>query len=270
MQAELSALRSEVARLRSADQDRGDEMELLQNRLLVLESAPGTRSGAAAGVAAGRELPVVAIAPDEEPIIEEGPIEGDLPEVHTLSNVARPGQRRPDLRSFGAPAVRRSPPAFAPAPPAGTPGHDSLGVVPVEGLPGGAAAPVAAPSASAYDEGVAHARARRFAEATALLRRFLQESPGHSNAAAAQMLLGECLAGAGRHLEAIGELERLVRRHPGHRAADATLQMGLSYLALEDRERARELLFQVVERHPGTAAARRATERVAQLGETRR
>ncbi len=266
----MNALRAEVAEMRARDQDRSEQIELMQNRVLVLEVGPEVGPSGPEGVAveAGDDPPspqlrVVTLSPEQQEAIDEGPIEGDLPEIHGVGSPGRAGrERRPALALAGAP--RRSAFAQPIAAPGQSAGHDSLGVIPMDG----GASPPAAPAPqvrSALDEAAEHVRAGRRDEAIALLRSFLLQTPGHGQAPAAQMLLAEYLAGAGRHLDAIGELERLRRRFPGHRPADAMLQTGLAYAALGDRERAREILFQVVERHPGTAAARRATERVAQL-----
>lgn len=178
-----------------------------------------------------------------------------------------------------SPASPASPsaPRFAsavngPVPPTGR--GDNLGVVTAQGLTGASAA-TPAPAATeplVSDEMAQFNMAYRaysngnYDTALAGFATFLKHNPQHDYADRAMYWLGECYLGQGKMLKAIGEFERLVRRFPkSEQAAAALYRLGFVYDRMQDQVRAREYYFAVVELHPGTEAARKASRRMAAL-----
>lgn len=178
--------------------------------------------------------------------------------------------KRPLLQLAGAPRIARS--SAGPLPPLPDAGAvDSLGVVPLGG--GAAAAPgdpgtPEAGAMSSFDDGYRAFSNRSYAEALDLFAAFLKDNPDHRFADNALFWRGECYLAQGKLLKAIGELERLIRKFPrSEKGPSALYRIGFAYDQLNDREKASEYYFKVVERYPGTDAARKASRRVAAIRE---
>ena len=107
-----------------------------------------------------------------------------------------------------------------------------------------------------------------FTVALVVFSRFVKENPDHEYADNAMYWRGECFFGRGKMLKAIGEYERLLRRYPrSDKTASTLYRIGFIYDKLHDRQMASEYYFKVVEMHPGTQAARKASLRVAAIRE---
>jgi TolA-binding protein len=77
---------------------------------------------------------------------------------------------------------------------------------------------------------------------------------------------GECYLAKGRFLKAIGEFERLGKRYPDSEKVPSGLyRIGFVYDKLKDFKTAVRYYFEVVEKYPGTDAARRAGNRVQEI-----
>lgn len=95
---------------------------------------------------------------------------------------------------------------------------------------------------------------------------FIKSNPEHDFADDAVYWRGECYLTQGKFLHAIGEFERLVRRYPSsEKVSSGTYRIGFAYDKLRDYGKAYEYYFEVVEKFPGTDAARRAGSRVAEI-----
>ncbi len=85
---------------------------------------------------------------------------------------------------------------------------------------------------------------------------FLSASPQSDLADDAQYWIGECLFTRKDYRRAIPEFRKVIDQYPfGNRVPHAFLKVGLSYLALGDRERATESLETVVQAFPKSEVA---------------
>ncbi len=177
------------------------------------------------------------------------------------------GKKRPVLTIVGerraSAAAGSSYPSNGPVVPALIVGGDNLGVVDADG--GGSSAP--GPMDDFHKAYRAYSN-KNFTVALEVFSMFVKEYPGHEYADNAMYWKGECFFGQGKMLKAIGEYERLLRRYPRSEKVASTLyRIGFIYDKLHDRKRAGEYYFKVVEMHPGTQAARKASLRVAAIRE---
>ncbi len=212
-------------------------------------------------------LDVVRLSPtsSEEPAPDETYVSSSHEEVETVSE-----GDRPKLSLSGRPARSSAPPssrgplqpgsqeAFAALQP------DNLGVV-----GGGVASAENAASNQPMEAFHAAYRAysnKRYDEALAGLANFVHEHPSHSYADNALFWRGECYLAVGKFFRAIGEFERMLRRYPqSEKAPSGLYRIGFAYDQLRDRAKALEYYFRVVDKHPGSDAARRASRRVTAL-----
>jgi tol-pal system protein YbgF len=144
---------------------------------------------------------------------------------------------------------------------------DNLGVVsPAEGVSLGPSSPSPVGPMELFNEAYRAFSNKRYAEAMQGFSRFVKEQGGHGFADNALFWRGECYLALGKMLEAIGEFERVLARYPrSEKGPSALYRIGFAYDQLRDKERAREYYFKVVDRYPGTDAARRASRRVGSL-----
>lgn len=95
---------------------------------------------------------------------------------------------------------------------------------------------------------------------------FIQSNPSHAYADDALYWRGECYLAKGKLLKAIGEFERLANRYPNSEKVPTSLyRIGSVYDRLRDYKTAAHYYFKVVEKYPGTDAARRASNRVSEI-----
>jgi tol-pal system protein YbgF len=108
-----------------------------------------------------------------------------------------------------------------------------------------------------------------FSAALAGFSRFLKSGADHSYADNALFWRGECFLAQGKTVKAIGEFERLLRRYPSsEKAASSLYKIGYIYDQLNDKQKAGNYYFKVVERYPNTASARKASKRMAGNNQT--
>jgi len=107
---------------------------------------------------------------------------------------------------------------------------------------------------------------KNYKEAIAGFDNFSKNFGNHAYADDALYWKGECFYEAGAIFKAIAQFERVVRKHPrSNKAPVALYKLGYAYDQLRDTAKATELYFEVVDRYPGTEAARKASRRVAVL-----
>jgi tol-pal system protein YbgF len=105
---------------------------------------------------------------------------------------------------------------------------------------------------------------RDYAGALAGFSTFLQRESNHRFADNAVFWIAECYLAMGKQFKAVGEFERLLRRYPkSEQAASSLYRIGFIYDQMQDMAKAREYYFKVVEKFPGTEAARKASRRMS-------
>ncbi|MCP4604671.1 MAG: tol-pal system protein YbgF [Proteobacteria bacterium] len=103
-------------------------------------------------------------------------------------------------------------------------------------------------------------------KALAMFSNFIRDNPTHPYADNAVFWRGECYLAVGKFFNAIGEFERLIRRYPkSEKTPSGLLRIGFAYDQLHDRAKALEYYFRVVDKFPGSDAARRASSRVSAI-----
>ena len=104
-----------------------------------------------------------------------------------------------------------------------------------------------------------------YASAIAGFSAFLQRESNHRFADNAMFWIAECHLAQGKLLQAVGEFERLLHRYPrSEQAASSLYRIGFIYDKMHDANRAKEYYFKVVEKYPGTEAARKASRRMTE------
>lgn len=155
----------------------------------------------------------------------------------------------------GAPAASTAP---SPAPAAASAAAQAA---PPAAMPATNAAP--ADERAAYDTAFAALKAGRYDESARLFAQFLQAYPQGAYAANARYWLGESYYVTQNYALALEQFQALYAAFPTHdKAPGALLKVGLSQYGLRQMPEAEATLQQVVERYPGTDAARTADDRL--------
>lgn len=136
---------------------------------------------------------------------------------------------------------------------------------------GGAAEPRDAPVPSDKASYLAFARAQESRghreAARELYQAYLTRFPGDPTAADAHFRLGELAYAERRYRDAVVEFGKVAQAFPrSERAPDALLRTADSLAAMNQRDDAAAILSEIPRRYPGTPAAGRAAERLAELG----
>ncbi len=163
-------------------------------------------------------------------------------------------------------------PSSPAVPDAGTPAASAaasrVAAAPVAPPPaaGGTAASLPPPSAderAAYDTAFGALKAGRYDESARLFAQFLQVHPQGAYAANARYWLGESYYVTQNYALALDQFRALHEAYPTHdKAPGALLKVGLSQYGLRQMGEAEATLTQVMERYPGTDAARTADDRL--------
>jgi tol-pal system protein YbgF len=190
-----------------------------------------------------------------------------------------PERRAPaELQAFGpaeSPAAQPRPPAGGPppGPPMPAAALPPAPPAPAAAEPSGTPSPPAAPAATALSEQDAYERAlgllrdRRYDEAGAALRTYLQDYPKGEYAANAAYWLGEVYYVGGKPDEALAAFRKVVDDYPqASKVPDAMLKLGLIQADQGRQAEARQMLERVVRDYPETTAARLAQDRLQKLG----
>ncbi len=157
-------------------------------------------------------------------------------------------------------------PTLAPAPLPGSPAAGVTG-------PGEVAPPLAqgptlddATSEAAYRDAFAQLRAGEYDRAIAAFNDFQATYPQSQYGDNAQYWLAEAHYAKRDYTAAVAEYEKMLSRYPQSRKlSHAMLKIGYSYDALGKPAEARVALEDLRKRFPGSAAARLAEERIAQI-----
>lgn len=117
-----------------------------------------------------------------------------------------------------------------------------------------------------YQGGLQQFNQREYRAALQSMRRVLELGPPPNFEDNAIYWIGESYYGLGEWEAALGYFQTVVRDHArGNKAADAMLKVALTQERLQNTEAAIEMLRLLVQTHPGTNSARRASERLREL-----
>jgi tol-pal system protein YbgF len=232
------------------------EVQDLQNRIYELqkryaeaevtiqelkEQAPPAPSPSGSGAGPAPVTPAEVARSFSEPEVPGSTI--DLgpggPSRNVASEGGTPGEPPESTSKEGAPA--------APAAPAPGTGSESIDKLYVEGY-------------SRFNSGDYDAAEKAFQE-------FLARSPDSDLADDAQYWIGECFFSRKDYRRSVLEFRKVIDQYPfGNRVPHAFLKIGLSYLALGDRDRAAENLETVVQAFPKSDVATVARATLDQIG----
>ncbi len=268
MQDQISSLEREIVKLRSERVNLDSRAGALDDRVLLLKKKLGKCEAEPQ-----RERPaleVVRLKADEEQAAVEEPEEEEEPVRLTEESISwnrrgeRPSlvlKRAPEYAPSGAP--RSS--SFDRAATFTGLGADNLGVT-----SGGGPSPETGDGDDAamalFNSAYRAYTNKQYAVALEQFSQFARDYSSHHFADNALFWRGESYLAGGQMLRAIGEFERMISRYPqSDKVPSALYRMGFVYDKLRDFGKAVEYYFKVVERFPGTDAARRASRRVSEI-----
>lgn len=109
-------------------------------------------------------------------------------------------------------------------------------------------------------------KAKKYKEATVALQNMLQKYPSGQFASNAHYWLGELYGLMGNNAQALTEFDAVVKIFPDSpRVSDAQLKVGLIFASQSKWQEARNAFKKVINRYPGTASARLASEQLKQI-----
>jgi len=230
----------ESALLRTEIQDLQNRLYELQKRnaeaQVEIQDLKEQTAGAPSAARPGEEILAGPAAEGSSPSPPEPAVAGstiDLGEGGPVRNV------EPSPAGPGEP-----PPGLAPGAEGGEPGS------------GQTAVPEGGEGEKSYVEGYALFNSGDYPAAEKAFQDFLARSPESDLADDAQYWIGECFFSLKDHRRAILEFRKVIDQYPfGNRVPHAFLKIGLSYLALGDRDRATENLETVVQAFPKSDVA---------------
>lgn len=127
----------------------------------------------------------------------------------------------------------------------------------------GALAQNAMDERASYEAAFDVLKAGRYDESARVFKQFLQSFPNGTYAPNARYWLGESYYVTQNYALALEQFKALYQRYPAHeKAAGALLKIGLSEYGLKQMDASRSTLAQVVQKYPGTDAARTADDRL--------
>ena len=118
-----------------------------------------------------------------------------------------------------------------------------------------------------YDKARADYEARRFESAISGFTEVLTVAPQSSLADNAQYWIGESYYSMGDYENAVKAFTKVFNFPESNKIADAHFKIGKSYLLMDRKDPAKDEFRAVVQNHPGTDAARYASQELSKLGE---
>jgi tol-pal system protein YbgF len=104
----------------------------------------------------------------------------------------------------------------------------------------------------------------RFQAAIDAFNLFLAKYPASEYAVNAQYWIGECYYTNREFTRAIEEFTKVAARYPhGKKVPDAMLKVGYSLISIDQRDKARAVLEDLVKRYPQSQASAKARERLS-------
>jgi tol-pal system protein YbgF len=295
LQREITELRRKLEAARHERDEAKAKVEELQNQVIILEDRLTAATGPKEEPKRAQVITVRPAPEKEPPRKEHVQVDPDDPDIEYDGAARDTRSPRPVLRIDGPYARRgvaetevepkerparqgRRPVAPRRQPPAAAEG-DRLPVVPLPDAgvpakpaqPGTAKAPPAPPAPrlsplALYQKSLDALRRKEHGDAIAGFRDLMQAYPKHALAENSRYWTGEAYYDQKNYSAALAEFRKLVREHAGgHKAPDALLKAGYCHQKLGDQKSARNLLGQVVELYPKSAAAKLAAERLRDL-----
>jgi len=192
-------------------------------------------------------------------------LDGRLRKVETQIEQTRAAQA---AQAQSAPPAVVGGPGTPPAPAAAVPGSappgpaaDPRGAAPATVVPPPAIDPVM--EQRAYDQGLEHFRAGRFAEAVTAFQLFTRNFPRSTLVPSAQYWIGNSLYATRDFRGAITTQRQLIAQYPDSaKASDALLNIASAQSELGELQAARASLQEVVAKYPASEAAAKARQRL--------
>jgi tol-pal system protein YbgF len=117
-----------------------------------------------------------------------------------------------------------------------------------------------------YEAALNQFKAANYAGSIAGFKNFLKTYPGSSLASNAQYWIGYSYYALKDYKSALSQQQKLIGSYPqSAKVPDALLNMASSQLETDDTGAARKTLEEIVNKHPGTNAAKIAAKRLAAL-----
>ncbi|HET6148282.1 MAG TPA: tol-pal system protein YbgF [Polyangia bacterium] len=239
------------------------QVDELQNKIFMLEDALESQRLAdeqrtkPPRLVSRRIGVAVAEVPEPTTVVAQT-FEGEESTVEYAGEAALP-VRRERVRAYARPLLRLS----------GSGGVATISVASPRS--GDGAAPdsvVSTASLHLYRQSLKELQAGRVARAVTGFRKFLARYPHHNYADNAQYWIGEGYYDLKQFHSSAREFRRVVERYPrGNKVPEAMLKLGLSQFATGERRDGRRVLEVLRRMYPKQAAARLASERLAQAGD---
>ncbi len=258
LEREVARLKAERANIDARSRALDDKLVIMNKKLGKCETLPKP------------DLQVVRLTPSED--IEPE----DEPEAYTEDRTAIvTDKKRPTLKlhesAYRLPARTANAPRLVGSAPKSIPvrgdtafsglGAEDLGVVAM-----GAKTAESVSGMDQFNRAYLSFSNKSYDAALQQFASFIQMNSSHAYADDALYWRGECYLAKGKLMKAIGEFERLAKRYPNSEKVPAGLyRIGFVYDKLRDYKTAVRYYFRVVERFPGTDAARRASSRVTEI-----
>ncbi len=118
---------------------------------------------------------------------------------------------------------------------------------------------------ASYKEALRDYEARRYEAAIGKFTEIVTVAPSSILADNAQYWIGESWYGMKEYDRSLAAFQKVLAFPKTNKAADATLKIGMIYQIMNNPDAAREELKTVLDRYPGTPAAKIASERLAEL-----
>ncbi|MDZ7372511.1 MAG: tetratricopeptide repeat protein [candidate division KSB1 bacterium] len=116
-----------------------------------------------------------------------------------------------------------------------------------------------------YEDALAEYKARNFKAALAIFQELLQTDPNNTLSDNCQYWIGECYYGMEDYNQALVAFEKVFSFPGTNKAADAQLKIGLCYLKLGDRARARQEFQRLIDNYPDSEYVSKARSYLSQL-----
>lgn len=186
----------------------------------------------------------------------------------TAVSPTTPSPERPAAPSVPSAGPPRPPPAARPksASPISPPTVPVLPPTPTAPPPAVAPPPGVAEDVRAHTQAAALIQAKKLGEARQKFQEFLRRFPTSPLADDAQYGIGETYYQEKRYDKAILEFDKVVINYAkGDKVPSALLKQGFAFLALGDKESAKQLLTQLVTEFPNSEEAKTARSRLSNL-----
>lgn len=116
-----------------------------------------------------------------------------------------------------------------------------------------------------YDQGLRLFRSRKYTSALAIFRNLSRSTAAPELTGNAYYWAGECYYGRQKYTNALSAFQKVLTFRKSYKIGAAYIMLGMSYLHLGNKEKARESWEELLKRDPGSRYASRAREFLNQL-----